>query len=341
MSSERTASRLLLVLGKTEVGPTVGLVVIAVLFEILSSGKFFSAGEVAGLTSVASAVGTIALGVTILMISGEFDLAVGATYAFVPIIMGKLINVFGFGVLLAFLCAMVLAVVIGFANGLITTRFRLPSFIVTLGTYFFLTGANYVITSGYPVTYFEHNLVFSLLGGHVLSDTITAPFLWFVAASVILWYVLTRTRYGNWTYATGGVRGVARALGVPDARVKIINFCLCSFLAGFSGCSQFAALNSVSAGFGQEYNLLGIVAAVVGGASLFGVKGSIVGTVVGSLILGSLQTGLVLVGAPGTWYRAFIGVILVVTVIVNVRLEQISMGGILAHFRNGNRGGNE
>jgi simple sugar transport system permease protein len=139
--------------------------------------------------------------------------------------------------------------------------------------------------------------------------------------------VLARTSYGNWTYASGGRAGVARAMGVPARYVKLGNFVLCSFLAGFAGCAQYAQLGIVSSGFGENYNLISIVAAVLGGASLFGVIGSIPGTVIGALILGVLETGLVLIGAPSSWYTSFIGVILIVAVIANSRLSRFTFRG--------------
>lgn len=301
----------------------------ATIFELMS-GKFLTADQMAGVTNIAAAVGTIGVGVAFLMISGEFDLSVGAMYAFIPIVTGKLIVEFHWTPWLAFATGMAVALAFGLGHGIITTVLRIPSFITTLGTLFVLTGLDYLITGGYPIDFFEKNSLFTVLG-HQFGSTgaFAAPFVWMLGIALMLWLVLTCTRYGNWTYAAGSRAGVARAMGVPVRRVKTANFMIASGLAGFAGIAQFAQLGSISAGFGQDYNLLAIVAAVLGGTSLFGVIGSIPGTVLGALILASLQTGLVLVGAPGQWYTSMIGIILLFVVILNVRLENVQFGAVL------------
>jgi simple sugar transport system permease protein len=156
--------------------------------------------------------------------------------------------------------------------------------------------------------------------------------LWFVGLTVLLWYVLERTGYGNWSAAAGGRAGVARAMGVPTKRVKLINFMICSSFAALSGIMQFASYGAASAQDGQDYELFAIVAAVIGGTSLFGVTGTVIGAFIGALILGMLQAGLILIGVPGSWYQPLIGVILVIAVIVNVRLSNLSLGAAFARF---------
>ena len=146
------------------------------------------------------------------------------------------------------------------------------------------------------------------------------PLLWMFAIAALVWFVLSRMRYGNWTYATGGKAGPAKAMGVPTARVKRINFMLSSFLAGLAGCMQFAYLRGVTQAQGQNYELLAITAAVLGGTSLFGGTGTIWGSIIGAFLLASIQIGLVLIGVPGSFYVTFIGIMLVLVVISNVRL---------------------
>jgi simple sugar transport system permease protein len=271
-----------------EFGPLAGLVLIAVVFEILSGGKFFTSDQLASVAVVAAAVGTIAVGVALLMIAGEFDLSVGAMYAFIPIVLGKLVVEHGWSEPVAFVAVMGIAAAFGVIHGLIVTQMKIPSFITTLGTLFVLTGLNFVITGGYPIDYADRGSLFSALGSDIGSSSFSMPFVWLLVAAVLIWFLLTRTRFGNWAYASGGRMNAARAMGVPEARVKTICFVICSMLAGFAGVTQFAQITSVSAGFGQDYNLLAIVAAVLGGTSLFGVTGSIAGAVIGALILASL-----------------------------------------------------
>lgn len=147
-----------------------------------------------------------------------------------------------------------------------------------------------------------------------------------VVIGFIEWFVLTRTRFGNWTFAAGGGVGQARAMGVPVNRVKRTNFIVCSLLAGIAGCMQFAFLRGVTQSQGSQYELFAITAAVVGGTSLFGGSGSILGSIIGAFVLASLSVGLVLMGAPGSFYVTFIGLVLVAVVIVNVRLRRLGVG---------------
>jgi simple sugar transport system permease protein len=305
-------------------GAIAGLLILAVTFEVMS-GHFFSAGEARGLSLLAAQIGIVAIGVAFLMVSGEFDLSVASVFAFTPIVMGLLITDAGWPDIVAFTVALVIATAIGTAHGLIVTRLSVPSFITTLATLFVLEGTNYTITGGHPVGYFEETPLTNVLGGSILDTPFSAPFAWFLLLGTVFWFLLGRTQYGNWTSAAGGKIGVARTLGVPVHWVKTGNFAICSLLAGFAGTTAFAQLGSVDPGFGEDLHLLAIVAAVLGGTSLFGVQGSIVGTVFGALILGALATGLILVGAPGSIYTALIGVILLIAVLFNGNLKQLSV----------------
>jgi simple sugar transport system permease protein len=310
-------------------GAVAAMVILAAVFQALS-GNFLTPSEFSGIAQVAAPLGIMAVGVAFLMVSGEFDLSVGAMYVFVPILMGELLTKLHWGVWPSFLAVLTIAAIIGLGNGMITTRFGIPSFIATLGTYFILTGVTFMVTGGYSIDYFHPNALFALLGGTIGTEGLTVPFLWMLVIGVVFWFLLNHTRYGNWTFAAGARTGVSRALGVPVRRVKTINFCLCAMLAGFAGCTTFANLSSAQPSEGSSDTLLAIVAAVLGGTSLFGVEGSIGGTVFGALVLGALETGLVLVGAPGTLYEAMIGGILIVAVIMSVRF--VSVGSFLGRL---------
>lgn len=310
------------------VGAVVFLVLLAVIFQLMS-GKFFSQPEIAGIFMLAAGVGCIAAGVTLLMISGEFDLSVGSVYAVTPIVMGTLINREHLPALAAFFAALASAAMLGLLNGLATTKLRIPSFITTLASLFVVTAIGYMITSGLPVARFTRGRLDHLLGGQIQGTPISAPFLWTLLFVGLVWFLHSATRYGNWCRAAAAPGSVARALGVPVNRVKVTNFVISSTLAGFAGCAIFMQLGSVDSSFGTDYNLLAIVAAVLGGTSLFGVQGSIIGSFVGALTLGSLQTGLVLVEAPSSWYTGLIGLLLVVAVLVNDKLQLL--GATVGH----------
>lgn len=324
MQAQRLTNLAEEILRRREFGPIFGLGVLIAIFGTMSSHTF-SRQEVSGVTGLTASIGIVAIGVTFLMISGEFDLSVGAVFAFSAVVFGKLIADDGFPPWLALLAVLGLAIAIGCVNGLVTTHFGIPSFITTLATLLILQGIDLVISGGNTILFFGNSKLMSTLGGTVPHTTLGVRVLWFVAFTGVLWFVLERTPYGNWVAAAGGRAGVARAMGVPTRRVKLINFAACSLCAALAGMMQFASYGAASAQDGQDYELLAIVAAVIGGTSLFGVTGTIIGSAVGALILGLLQSGLILVGVPGPWYEPLIGFILLLAVIVNVRLSKLNL----------------
>jgi simple sugar transport system permease protein len=318
-------------LRRREFGPLVGLGVLILIFGTMSS-HLWSRQQLNGITSLSASIGIVAVGVTFLMISGEFDLSVGAVFAISGVLFGKMISGYGLNPWLAFPAMLAIAGGIGLVNGLVTTRFGIPSFITTLATLLVVGGIDLVISGGNTILYFGNNPLMNALGGTIPHTTLEYRVLWFIGLTALLWFVLERTAYGNWSSSSGGRAGVARAMGVRTRRVKTTNFVICSCCAALSGMLQFASYGAASAQDGQDYELLAIVAAVIGGTSLFGVTGTIIGTFIGALILGMLQAGLILVGVPGDWYEPLIGVILVVAVIVNVRLSRLELSAAFARF---------
>jgi simple sugar transport system permease protein len=316
---------LLSILRIREVTPLIGLLVVALFFTFRTT-NFLSGMNMTAITGIAATVGIVSIGVTMLMMSGEFDLSVGQNFAFVPIVWAILFVSNGVNEWLALFIALGLGALVGVVNGLVTTVFRIPSFIATLGMYFGLQGMNNLLISGHQLIMFDASLSMSILGGPIGNTPFSMPLLWLFVIAIIFWFVSTRLAYGNWTLATGGDAGPAKAMGVPTVRVKRINFVVSSFLAGLAGCMQFAYLRGVTQAQGDKYELLAITAAVLGGTSLFGGSGTIWGSVLGALILSSIQIGLVLIGVPGSFYVTFIGVMLVVVVIANTRIDRITEG---------------
>ena len=312
-------SRFEALLGVRELAPGLGLIVVALFFTAWSS-NFWSPQTMTAITTIASTIAIVSIGVTMLMISGEFDLSVGQNFAFTPILWALLFVSNGLNEWLALVIALLFACGVGVVNGLVTTTFGIPSFITTLGMFFVLEGVNNLLISGHQLIMFDPSLAMSVLGAHLGSTPFYAPLLWMFFFGLVFWFVLTRLRYGNWTFATGGRVGPAKAMGVPTKRVKLTNFVISSFLAGFAGCMQFAYIKGVTQGQGQNYELLAITAAVLGGTSLFGGTGTIWGSVIGAFLLATIQIGLVLIGVPGSFYVTFIGIMLVIVVIANVRL---------------------
>src|SRR5690242_19092182 len=306
---------------RRELGPLAGMIVAVVAFNV-ASPYFFSKQSLIAITSTAAPVSIVAVAVSFLLISGEFDLSVGTMYALTPIVWIILFQQQGWDPTYALLMSLAIAMLFGLANGLVTVLFRVPSFIVTLGAFFVMEGLNNLLIGGGDFVIGGDQPIFSILGGRLGTTPFYATVLWMLAVVFIGWFVLTRMTYGNWSIAAGSNPAVARAMGVPVGRVKIANFIATALLAGFAGCLQSAYLRSVTQGQGQDLALLAITAIVVGGTSIYGGTGSIIGAAIGAFLVSVIEVGLILVGAPGTFYISFIGGVLVFAVILNSRLTR-------------------
>jgi simple sugar transport system permease protein len=259
--------------------------------------------------------GIMALGMGILMIAGEFDLSVGALYTFAPYMM-VLPWTHGVPEAIAIFGALGTALLVGLVNGFITLNFNIPSFITTLGTLFIIRSGSRVITGMKPL-YFRADETFFTILTHKIFGVIPAQFIWFLVFAGVAYFILNRHRIGNRFYAVGGNPEAARSVGINVYWTKMIAFMLCSTFAAIAGIFSVARQKSVTVE-PQLYLELNIVAVcVVGGVSLFGGRGAILGIVLGACILEMVKDVLVLGHAPGYYLEVFIGVVIVVAVIFN------------------------
>jgi simple sugar transport system permease protein len=252
------------------------------------------------------------------MIGGQFDLSVGSVYGLSAAVVILCVNA-GVPGWLALPIVMAFGFGVGTINGLLVTRLGIHSLIITLGSLMFYRGVLLALTEGFPIRLgnpdpFLRALDFSWLG-------IPGPFFWFLGLVVIFAFVLTSTRFGNWLYATGGSPEAARGMGVPAERVQILAFANSAMLACLAGYVSVARFSSVDALRGQGFELEVVLAVVVGGASLNGGYGSIVGAALGVLIIGMIQQGLILIGISVYWYQAGIGLLLILAAVVNQRVR--------------------
>ncbi|MER8942809.1 ABC transporter permease [Mesorhizobium sp. M0915] len=271
-------------------------------------------------------LGLIALTMTLLMTSGEFDLSVGSVFGFAPVVMWTLYNSGTTSLEIAFLVAIFASGVIGLFNGVFVTRLKIPSFLVTLGMLLVVRGTALFVTSGFPQGTWstgDHWLATALVG-----DTYAGPFrlymslLWFVLAVLALGYLLTQTKFGNWIQATGGNPNAARARGVNVDRTKVALFMLSSMVAAFAGIISSIRTAAANPNSGAGYELEVIAMVVIGGTALAGGRGTIVGTLIGVLILRVMRNGIVLIGVPGLAYNIFIGGIILGMMALHSGLER-------------------
>jgi simple sugar transport system permease protein len=309
---------------KPEFGPFVLLIAEIAAFTARSPA-FLSPGNISNLLAFTPELGMIALGMTLLMISGEFDLSVGSVFGFAPIVMWTFYNAHIAPLEIGFIVAMAIAVFIGFANGWLVTKLKIPSFLVTLGMLLVVRGTALYITSGFPQrTWKADSPLMKIIVGEfpVAGLRIHTSVLWFILFAVVLGYVLTESKAGNWIQAAGGNPVAARARGVRVSRTKILLFMLTAAISAYAGITSSIRVSAANPNSGTQYELEVIAMVVIGGTALTGGRGTIIGTVIGVLILRMMQNGIVLIGVPGLAYNIFIGAIILVMMALHSWLER-------------------
>jgi simple sugar transport system permease protein len=311
-------------LRRPELGALMAAAVILIFFA-LTTDDFGTLDGAANWTDVASTLGIPAVAVALLMIGGEFDLSAGVMTGTAGLFMGIMATEVGMSIWPAILLTLVAAAMVGFINGYMVVRTKLPSFIVTLATFFVLQGVNLGVTKAITGTVRVSGL--STVGGYETANDIfgstfsTYDFrvsvLWWAAITIVATWVLARTRVGNWIFGVGGDAVAARNVGVPVARVKIALFMTTALASALAGIIIALRLASTQAGqgIGDEFNY--IIAAVVGGCLLTGGFGSAIGASVGALIIGMAFIGIQFSGWNTDWRFLFLGVILLLAVLVN------------------------
>lgn len=346
---------------RPELGGLVGIVAVFAFFLLFAfdSGMFGSQG-VMNWSTVSAQFMIIAVGACLLMIAGEFDLSVGSMIGFSGMMIAILSVTLGWPVWLAIVVTFALCIAIGALNGYIVIRTGLPSFIVTLAFLFILRGFTIylpqtierkTIISGVRDVA-EGDWLASLFGGKILTgfftwlgnaglietfergtregqpvvDGIPMLIVWAIALVVFGHILLTRTRFGNWIFASGGDAEAARNSGVPVSRVKILMFMFTAFCACVFATCQVMEFGSAGADRGLLKEFEAIIAVVIGGALLTGGYGSVIGAALGALIFGVVQQGLFFAGVESSLFRVFLGIILLFAVILNTYIRRLITG---------------
>jgi simple sugar transport system permease protein len=312
------------IFSSAEFGPLILLIGEIVVFTTLSPA-FLSAGNISNLLAFTPELGMITLGMTLLMIAGEFDLSVGSVFGFAPVLMWTCYNTHFTSLFVGFLIAMGVAALIGFANGWLVTRLKIPSFLVTLGMLLVVRGTALYLTSGFPQrTWSATSFLTNAIAGEfpVGELRIYTSLLWFVGLAILSGYVLTETKTGNWIQASGGNPEAARARGVRVNRTKIMLFVLTAIISAYAGITSSIRVFAANPNSGTSYELEVIAMVVIGGTALSGGRGSIIGTVIGVLILRVMRNGIVLIGVPGLAYNIFIGAIILGMMALHSWLER-------------------
>jgi simple sugar transport system permease protein len=327
VGDERLAriSPLARILRRPELGSLLAALAVAIFFTTQNS-LFAQLDGIANWTDVASTIGIPAVAVALLMIGGEFDLSAGVMTGSAGLMMGILATELNMNVWLAIVLTLIAASAVGFLNGYMVVKTKLPSFIVTLATFFVLQGVNLGVTKAITQTVSVSNIdsasgydsANKIFGGSFWSPhDYRITLLWWIAITALGQWTLVRTRVGNWIFGVGGDPNAARNVGVPVTQVKVLLFMMTSFVCALTGIMIALRLASTQAGQGVGDEFTFIIAAVVGGCVLTGGFGSAIGASLGALIVGMAFIGIQFSGWNTDWRFLFLGVILLVAVLVN------------------------
>ncbi len=307
--------RLFRVLAAGEAGVILALVIICVVFQVLQPA-FSSGADVRAILSGLSYLGIIAVGQIILLVGGEFDLSVGSTAGLSAIVSADMMARHNLPVVLSLVIGLAVGALVGLVNGIVVVKFRIPAFIATLGMLFVAQGATQVITDGQPIYPLPESM--STIGQATPIFGLGWSFLFLIVVAALGELFLRITVPGRNMYAVGGNAVVARLAGIRVERYKMGAFILSGTLAAAAGMFVMGDLGSGSTSIGQGWELLVIAGVVVGGVSLFGGVGSVLGGVIGMLLLEVVQSGLVVVGISPNWQTIAVGSIMVLAVGLDV-----------------------
>jgi simple sugar transport system permease protein len=329
--TQRSIGRRLMM--RPEIGSLVGVVLIYIFFFVVAS-PFRSTASLATILYASSTIGMMAVPVALLMIGGEFDLSAGVavtTSALVAALFSYNLNL---NIWIGVVVALIVAVAIGFINGYLVVRTRIPSFLVTLGTFLMLQGLNLAVTKGVTGAVASQDV--SQMTGFSSAATIFASSVpigpvsvritvfWWILFIAISTVVLLKTRVGNWVFSVGGDAASSRAVGVPVDKTKIALFMVVGLMAWFVGMHILFSFNTVQSGQGVGNEFLYIIAAVIGGCLLTGGFGSTIGSAMGALIFGMTTEGIIYAGWNPDWFKFFLGIMLLLATVLNAYVRQLA-----------------
>ncbi len=346
---------------RPELGAICGTILVFVFFFLTArdSGMFGAAG-VMNWSIVSAQFAIIAVGACLLMISGEFDLSVGSMIGFAGIVMALLSVSLGWPVWLAIITTFIVCVGLGAVNGWLVVKTGLPSFIVTLATLFILRGLTIfaaIATTRKTIIggvrdAAEGDWLAPLFGGKIFTglftwmgdagwievftrgtkkgmpvvDGIPMLIIWALLLIIVAHIVLTKTKFGNWIFASGGDAQAASYAGVPVNKTKILMFMFTAFCATVFATCQVMEFGSAGADRGLLKEFEAIISVVIGGALLTGGYGSVIGAALGALIFGVVQQGLFFAGVESSLFRVFLGILLLMAVILNTYIRRMITG---------------
>ena len=306
-------------------------ILLFITFLILSPGhRFISKDNMDVYFSIGSEFTVVPIVVGMLMIVGEFDLSVGSNLVFCSFIFFKLLDV-GVNVWVSTFITILVGAFIGFSNGIITVKAKIPSFITTLGTMMLWRGVTLFWSQGLQkaLELEGQNFFVKLFTGQV-GKFLPMQFFWFIIITIIIGFIVHFHRFGNWVYTTGDNKQAARAMGINTDMVKVVTFSIVGAVVAFAAIMQVVRVGTFTSRAGDGWELKAIAASVVGGVALTGGIGSIFGVFWGALIISLIENGLVVLRIAYYWTFAIFGIVLVASAIISLYLDKkrLSLGAV-------------
>lgn len=326
--SSRLGERIRAVIVRPEAGALFAFVLVYVFFlAVTADTRFFTPNGQAAWLNISAQLGIIALAVGLLMISGELDLSIGSVLGASSILLAIGTTLYGINVWVMIPITLAFGALIGLINAFFVIRMGLPSLIVTLASNFGVSGAALGLSRLFT------NTTSTSMASDPIAEFLFASrwgqanvsIMWWIGLTVLATWVLTRTPFGNWIYATGGNLTAARGAGVPTSRVKISLFVTTAMAAAFVGIIQTVEFSSGNASNGQGYVFQAPIVAVIGGVLLTGGYGSAVGIAVGAALYGVISVGIFYTGWNTDWVQLFLGGLLILAVLANTYFRRLAL----------------
>ena len=289
------------------------LIIVFIFFSLVSKGQFFTLSNLLNIGRQMSTITIMACGMTLVIVSANIDLSVASTLSFAAMLSAMVVQATG-STLLSLVVGLACGLVIGFLNGILTTKGKIPSFLVTLGMMGVVRGAAMMVTETKPVVVYEE-MYWRAFGDGYIFKVVPINIFWMVVILVITHIVLRYMSIGRYIYATGGNKEAARFTGVKTDRTIITAFIIAGVLAAFSGIILASRMHAARPGTGEGMELNVIAAVILGGTSLFGGKGTIIGSLVGALVIGMLNNGLIIMGFSSHVQMLVRGLVIILAVL--------------------------
>ncbi|MDI9440439.1 ABC transporter permease [Candidatus Darwinibacter acetoxidans] len=299
---------------RKELGALTALILLCVVMSF-ASPYFFSLTNLMNILRQSTLIGIVAAGMTMIIITGGIDLSVGSVLSLSSCLTAGMIIFYGWNVWLSVILGILIGAVFGLINGLLITQIPLPPFIATLGIMGVARGFAFVYTGGAPIYTLPKS--FRYLGQGMIGP-VPFPVLLMLVIYVIFYLLLKRTKLGRYAYAIGGNEEAAILSGIPVAKYKVIVYSLTSALAALAGMILAARLDAATSVAGDGFELDVIAAVVIGGTSMSGGQGGVIGSLIGALIMGVVRNGLNLLLVSSHWQRVILGLIILLAVTVDV-----------------------